>query len=559
MPTTLEENSSLHKKQLWLIAGLWLIICLFQAYFTELHPDEALYWLYTKELSWGYFEQPPMVAIFIKFGYSIFQNELGVRLLVVLTHMINLGIIYHLCKAKKPMVFALVCGSLFLIHAGSLLAVPDAPLIFFSCLFLLQLSKVKDRIKPKQVISLSLIAACMLYSKYHALVFLGIFFLLLLKKHHKELLFYLIPVFALVLFLPHLIWQYEHDWVSFRFHLFNRDLVDYNPIWIVYFIGGQFLLLIPLLSLLPGSGWKRTCLDSFQITLFRFIVSFLGFLLILSFRNQVEANWSALIYAPLLIVFYKPIENIRFKKVVLVSALPILCILFIRVELIAGQFKNKVDLNFKYAYYKDWALTIQKRASGRPVVFLDSYQDPALYMFYSGDQSHSLNTSFYRGNQFDIMDWSFEFDGQTVLEVGQNSNDCHEFFDYEGDPICFRYIPDFRSYQFIWMDMVTPDETSVSDSLDIKLKITNQMPEHKHDWSPRDNITPNLAFTWIQEKKVVLTHFPNINMSERLLDSTLNLRIPTPDKSGKYLLSCGISGVIYFPSRNSYFYTIEVN
>ncbi len=556
MPT--EQNSPFQNKQLWFIAGIWLLICLFQAYFTELHPDEALYWMYTKELSWGYFEQPPMVALFIKLGYSLFQNELGVRLLVILTHIINLGIIYKLTKAQKPIIFALVCGSLFLIHAGSMLAVPDAPLIFFSCLFLLQLSKLKDKIQPLQALSLSVIGACMLYSKYHALVFLGILFLLLLR-YRKQLLFYLIPLGALALFVPHLIWQHNHDWVSFRFHLFNRDLVDYNPVWIVYFIGGQLLLLLPLLLLSWQSGWKRSALDSFQKTMLHFSLAFFSFLLLLSLRNQVEANWSALAYAPLLIVSYKSIETLNFKKILAVTALPILCILFVRIELIAGQFKDKVNLNFKYAYYKNWALTIQEKANGRPVVFLDSYQNPSLYMFYSGDYSHSLNTSFYRGNQFDLMDWSFQFDGKTVVEVGGKKNDCHEFFTYEKDEICFRVIPDFRSYQFIWMDIGSPDKVQSTDNLDISVSIVNKNPEHEHNWSPRDNITPNLAFTWIQEKSVVLTCFPNINMSNELLDSTLKLSIPTPNKPGKYLLSCGISGVIYFPSRNSYFYTIEVD
>jgi 4-amino-4-deoxy-L-arabinose transferase-like glycosyltransferase len=278
MSTTLEQNSAFQNKQLWLVAGIWLIICLVQAYLTELHPDEALYWVYTKEMSWGYFEQPPMVALFIKVGYSIFNNELGVRLLVVLTHFVNLGIIYKLAKAQKPLVFALVLGSLFLIHAGSLLAVPDAPLVFFSCLFLLQLSKVKDRILPSQAISLSLISACMLYSKYHALVFLGILFLLQLK-HRKEWLYYLIPVGALVLYFPHILWQIDHDWVSFRFHLFNRDLVDYQAIWILYFIMGQILLLLPLIILSKMGAWQRYSLTSFQKTLLYFSGSFFTFFL----------------------------------------------------------------------------------------------------------------------------------------------------------------------------------------------------------------------------------------------------------------------------------------
>ena len=86
----------------FLIIGLliWALINGVQAYFTELDPDEAYYWMYSRHLDWGYFDHPPMVALMIHLGYRLFANELGVRLMTILMHAGTLFLIWQL--AGKP-------------------------------------------------------------------------------------------------------------------------------------------------------------------------------------------------------------------------------------------------------------------------------------------------------------------------------------------------------------------------------------------------------------------------------------------------------------------------
>src|SRR3989304_8086858 len=69
---------------------------LLQSGFTLLNNDEAYYWMYSKYPDWGYFDHPPMIAIMIKAGYLLFQNELGVRLLVVLSMACSIMLIWSL-------------------------------------------------------------------------------------------------------------------------------------------------------------------------------------------------------------------------------------------------------------------------------------------------------------------------------------------------------------------------------------------------------------------------------------------------------------------------------
>src|SRR5512140_1632883 len=79
-----------------LLLAVWGIINLVQARFTPLNNDEAYYWMYSKYLDWGYFDHPPMIALMIKIGYSFFQNELGLRLIAVLSQLVTFWIIWSL-------------------------------------------------------------------------------------------------------------------------------------------------------------------------------------------------------------------------------------------------------------------------------------------------------------------------------------------------------------------------------------------------------------------------------------------------------------------------------
>lgn len=73
--------------------GIWAILTIIQAGFTELIDDEAYYWIYAENLDWGHFHQPPMVALMIKIGYWLIPSGFGVRLVFVLLHLGTLWLI----------------------------------------------------------------------------------------------------------------------------------------------------------------------------------------------------------------------------------------------------------------------------------------------------------------------------------------------------------------------------------------------------------------------------------------------------------------------------------
>ena len=111
--------------------------------------------------------------------------------------------------------------SMTLLLAYGFFMLPDTPLLFFTALFLLIYKQFLS--SPGVLVSLAMgvVMAALMYSKYHAV--LVIFFVLL---SNIKLVFnkyaWLAVIVSLVCYTPHFLWLYENDFVSVKYHLFER-------------------------------------------------------------------------------------------------------------------------------------------------------------------------------------------------------------------------------------------------------------------------------------------------------------------------------------------------
>ena len=238
---------------LFLIA--WSVLNFIQAWFTPLNNDEAYYWMYSKYLAWGYFDHPPMIALMVRIGYLFFQNELGVRLIVVLSQLVALSVIWVLTdkelreKKESILLFFMIIVILPVCNIYGFIATPDAPLILFSAVFLLAYKRFLEEKTWKNTIFLGFTIAALMYSKYHSglLIILIILSNLRLLKSYR---FYIALFLAFLLFFPHLFWQYSNGFPSFRYHLVDR-ISGFNPGHVPEYLASQFFfhnpLLVPLL------------------------------------------------------------------------------------------------------------------------------------------------------------------------------------------------------------------------------------------------------------------------------------------------------------------------
>jgi hypothetical protein len=250
--------------------------------------------------------------------------------------------------------------------------------------------------------------ALMLYSKYHGILIIA-FTLASNWKLFRRYHIYLAGVVTTLLFLPHLVWQYQHDFPSVYYHLFERNAAHYRIDYTLEFILGQIAITGPIAGwLLLLAAWRYKPVSELDRALKFSLFGFYLVFLLSTFKGRVEANWTVPAFIPLMILSHQYLaENIRYRKW-LYNSVPftLMIALAIRIYMMApvepSPWLGKDEMHGN----KEWAKKLKHEAGGLPIVFLNTYQRASKYWFYMNAPAFSLNTPFYRRNNFNI--WSLE-------------------------------------------------------------------------------------------------------------------------------------------------------
>ena len=394
----------------------WFIISIIQARFTGLWNDEAYYWEYSRNLAWGYFDHPPMIAVVIKYGYFLFNNELGVRFFIVVLSTATIFIIEKILQPPDLKFFYLIISSIGIIHLGAIIAVPDIPLLFFSATFLWLYKQYIKNDKLLFAVLLALNIALLLMSKYHGILVIGLTVLSNLKLLGRRS-FWVIFFLSLLLMVPHVLWQYNNDWPTIKFHLFERSPETYTFYQTIHYITGQLLIPGPIIGVfLIYFSFRRKAEDSFETSLKFILIGTYLFFLIMSIKTRIEANWTVAIIIPLVYLTYKKSYlNQTARKILTWSfyiSLPI--IIAVRVYLIFDFFPSGRMYNPEFHKWDKWAQQIKEKAGDLPVVFFNSYQRPSKYEFYTQSTAFTLDSPSYRKTLFDYRNTENEIQGKNV-------------------------------------------------------------------------------------------------------------------------------------------------
>ncbi|HEX2534646.1 MAG TPA: glycosyltransferase family 39 protein [Chitinophagaceae bacterium] len=398
--------TDLRKHHRILFYSLWLLLGGIQAAFTELQNDEAYYWVYARFLNWGYFDHPPMVALLIRLG-SFLPGELGVRLLPLLCSTGTLWLTEKLLRHRDPFLFYAIAFSLAVVQVTGFLAVPDTPLLFFTALFFYAYKKFAAAPSVLHTTGLALAMALLLYTKYHAVLI--IFFTLLSHLHLlRKPQAWLAAAGAALLYVPHLWWQWEHGWISFRYHLFESNVDPYKVSYTLEYIAGQLLLAGPLAGvILLWATFRQKPADAAERALKFTAVGIFLFFFVSSFKGKVEANWTAPALVPMIVLthawLYGRPGPRRWLHRLLVPTL--LLVALVRVAMIVDFLPVKFIWS-QYHAWKGWPQELKEKTGGRPLVFYNSYQRASKYWFYTGVPSFSLNDYRKRRNNYNY--WPVE-------------------------------------------------------------------------------------------------------------------------------------------------------
>lgn len=189
------------------------------------HVDEAQYWLWSRDLQWGYFSKPPVLVALITASTAAFGNSLlGVKALAMTCWILSAWVLGCLAYRVSGMRTAIFAGGLFSATLVSgllgLSVTTDAPLTLCWALCMLTLWESAHASGTRATlwwIGCGLSLGLGVLSKYSALA-LGISALWLLAatpSHQRRSVFLgglLASGVALMVLIPHLFWNMANNW-----------------------------------------------------------------------------------------------------------------------------------------------------------------------------------------------------------------------------------------------------------------------------------------------------------------------------------------------------------
>jgi hypothetical protein len=507
---------NLEKKHYLLLAG-WLLINILQSVFTNLHSDEAYYWMYSKHLEWGFFDHPPMAAFLVFLGDSIMHNELGVRLFIILLSTLTMAILMNELNEKKDLFFLSVFILSFPLvhtHIGGFMALPDTPLVFFTLLFYLGYKKFVVDPSLKMAILMAFVAAAMIYSKYHAFVALG-FIVLSNLKLLKNKYFWVTVIMVVLLLIPHILWQIDNHFPTLKYHLSDRT----KPIrfWTVHNnLTSQLLVAGPLSGLIVFYSLLKFRIngDPFKKAMIFSILGFYIFFFIMSFKNRIEAHYTTAITPLLIIATYPIISNDPvLKKWFKRLSLPIIIIFFLfRFYLAADFIPNFGQVKISFYNHKSAADEVKKMADGKKVASFNNFAFPGIYEFYTGDPVIHMATPGYRYCQFDLWDEEAAGEGEPLLVYIPDRMDTTDNITLtNGRKARLIVTPKFQSLKHLTIKH--SNETLTSDNLTLEITLTN---ESGHIIEFNHPSMPHIGFNQPKKNEISTTSIYQITGKESL-------------------------------------------
>lgn len=502
---------------LWLLFFALFALNICQSYYTELLPDEAYYWVYSQYLDWGFFDHPPMIAMFIKLSSFLFQGELGVRFISSLVWLATAYVVWltvREIKKRDILLFLLLFISTPMLHVYGFITTPDTALILFIGLFLLGYQRYVRSKHLLNYVLLAVGAAGMIYSKYQ-----GVLVIVCVLVSNPKLLrdgkLWLAGLFALLLLLPHILWQFENDFPSIRYHLFERVAnrrykLEHTLMHFVNMIAIMGLT-FPIVYRVFFRNVKTK--DLFKKALIYIVFGFFGLFFFSSFRGRVQAQWLVPICFSLIILTYHHFNSTQRsnKWLYILGTVNIVVLLIGRLAFASPEFSAvKLDTHGN----KEWALKLKDRYPNTPKFFVNSYQNTASYWFYAKEKPYYYRNFTGRKNHFTLLQKESltNYDSVVFANRGRTKRNQIAFKGTGKDSMYLETISNFYLPKDIRFDWIEEEPIKVSSKNEIIGRIINLSSSSIH--------TKNLYFeVGFRHKKQrnSLFYTAKVNMTDTIL------------------------------------------
>ena len=316
-PSLVHSSYEWSNEDIILLIGLifLLVVRLGAIYVTplELGVDEAQYWVWSQDLSFGYYSKPPLIAWIIGISHTILgHSSFGVRIFAPLIQFFITLVLWRCAyrlyddsprAGRIGRISALLWALMPAVSLGSAVISTDTPMLLFWCLalYLVLPSNSVTHLSSRKYFLVGFIVGFAMLAKYAGAYFLLCASLWLVAGHissYSKRFLCLLTLLsgAFLIMLPNIIWNLNNGLVTF-IHLSenaNLSMPSYSFDGVIDFWQSQIFVFGPLSLVCFFAAIFRW--QKHSVFLLIFCVPILVIISIQAYLKESNANWAIVAY-----------------------------------------------------------------------------------------------------------------------------------------------------------------------------------------------------------------------------------------------------------------------
>ena len=273
----------------------------------DLYIDEAQYWAWSRELAFGYFSKPPLLAWLIAASEDLCgASEACIRAPMPILYLGTSVLVYAIARelycGRAAFFAALSLGLATGVAFSARIASTDVPLLFFWALALLAYVKLVRAPSWRWAVVLGVAIGLGLLAKYAMIYFpIGIALAACLDRDARRLLrtpqLWVALAIAALLIAPNVSWNAVNGFVTLRHTSENikGDGVHFDIVRALMFLGEQFAVFGPILFAVLIVAMVRIASPAVERPdrlMLAFAIPPLALVTVAGVVTQTHANWA---------------------------------------------------------------------------------------------------------------------------------------------------------------------------------------------------------------------------------------------------------------------------